>query len=270
MKTTLPWFLTFLIGCSAPTLQEGFYECLAATDCPSGWSCHQDGFCYSEQPLTVPGEDGGEDAGTDAGTDSGEDTRTDSGTDSGDGTDAAQDAGDSGVVVPEPCDTPDAHRCDGLLAQVCTAQVWVTEQTCPYVCGGGQCFGECVPGTTQCNTATYPDSVQTCDAQGAWVQTRSCPNGSACTGEGFCGPVDPQWEVVCLGNLASCVEFKGDSCADDSTCGGGGAWCGSGNCSTTGTPCNRNSECLGSDTCLATCICPANPNYDQNNPLCRN
>ena len=119
MKTTLPWFLTFLIGCSAPTLQEGFYECLAATDCPSGWSCHQDGFCYSEQPLTVPGEDGGEDAGEDSGqpdavTDSGTDSMVepDAGTDSGvvvdAGVDATIDSGsDSGTDASEPWDIPD-------------------------------------------------------------------------------------------------------------------------------------------------------------------
>lgn len=87
-----------VLGCSAPTLKEGFYECTVASECPSGWFCRVDRYCYSADDSADSGDhgDGAVDAATDSGShgDSGADSGSDAGTGGLDaGTDASVDAG---------------------------------------------------------------------------------------------------------------------------------------------------------------------------------
>lgn len=70
--------------------------------------------------------------------------------------------------------TPFSSECvSGSEVRVCdSTATWGTAQGCPFICDSatGACGGECVPGTKRCSSTT----VQTCDANGKWVNSTTC------------------------------------------------------------------------------------------------
>lgn len=123
-----------------------------------------------------------------------------------------------GACVPQgTCSnqcTQGATRCSGAgLQQTCVKLTsGCTDWTFPTACGAGQlcslttnacaAIPKCTSGEKRCN-ATAP-VVETCDAQGAWVATQTCPqacNAGACTASATCTPGN----VRCNGtNVETC------------------------------------------------------------------
>lgn len=114
--------------------------------------------------------------------------------------------------------------------------VTVSGETCPYVCTAGQCAGECVPSSRDCN-GKIPLS---CATNGSWL------SGTACTGDcnkGTCCSTSAP--TNCAG---TCVDLQ----TSNSNCGGCGTVC-----STTGGKSCRAGLCecpAGMTDCNGTCV----------------
>jgi hypothetical protein len=102
-----------------------------------------------------------------------------------------------------PC-TPGATECTGNNLQTCAdGGTWSTPTACPFVCAAGTCSGTCVPQTTQCSAAFYP---QTCDSTGTWQGASTCTKDTDCCGNSFCDSSSSK----CAATLPSESECTGD------------------------------------------------------------
>jgi regulation of enolase protein 1 (concanavalin A-like superfamily) len=107
------------------------------------------------------------------------------------------------VTVAPHCTTAGATRCSGQFAETCKSGFWQVSQACPYVCSGGACTGECVPGSTECLDVFY---LRTCSATGTWQTQSRCPfacSEGACTG--VCRPGSRQ----CSGDAVQTCSQQG-------------------------------------------------------------
>ena len=126
------------------------------------------------------------------------------------------------------CNTPPSPACPNTTTRrtfsatgTCAAgscSYTPTDAACPFVCAGGACTGECVPGTARCDTATGVPQV--CGSNGFLQNKPACGANSACAG-GAC---------LCTTGYTDCS----GSCAQLSTsaahCGACGHSCLGGEC----------------------------------------
>jgi len=143
----------------------------------------------------------------------------------------------------------------------------VSGETCPFVCATGQCAGECVPSSRDCN-GQIPLS---CATNGMWLSgtacTGDCNKGTCCSAStptncnGTC--VDPQTSNAnCGGCGAVCSTTGGKSCrAGACQCPAGMTDC-NGTCvslTSSSTNCGVcGNACAGGRTCQSSvCACPS-------------
>jgi len=134
-----------VVGCSAKPMQQGQFSCENDSECPPGWHCLSDGYCYS---------DGGGDTATDTAADTATDTDADTAADTATDTDIATDT--NTAAVDECNSTGDCREMYGPLATDCVAS-HTRESWCN--CGGTPCRSI---GVTDTDTDT--DSVTEQDA----------------------------------------------------------------------------------------------------------
>ncbi len=153
--------------------------------------------------------------------------------------------------------TANATRCTaGGQQQTCVMQATgCTDWSFPQACAQNMTCAapntactmvpKCTAGQTRCASAT--PAVETCDSNGNWVQTQSCPqacNGGACTSAATCTP----GAVRCNANNVEICNSSGSAWLYNQTCNVG---CTGGLCT---DPCTTGAKrCNGStpETCNA-------------------
>jgi formylglycine-generating enzyme required for sulfatase activity len=91
---------------------------------------------------------------------------------------------------------PGDKVCDGIKLVECGPDlVTSTETICTSACDDGECVGQCVPGTRQCNGAT----PELCDEGGAWQGEPPC--AYLCTEQGQCSGVCTPGSKQCIGQI---------------------------------------------------------------------
>jgi hypothetical protein len=187
--------LLLAAGCK-PSLQDGAYSCVQEHECPSGWSCHEDGRCHrapgpedaaggadggqregsggkhSGTPAHTSDSDAGarEDAGNapdaSAGTSGGASGKGGGGAATGGGGSAGDDAGGANPLGFRAC--TDAASCDGDAICAFGPDSNAQHGVCSHSCDrNADCAGdgthpavcanhECLPGCDGAGTCTDP------------------------------------------------------------------------------------------------------------------
>ncbi len=98
---------------------------------------------------------------------------------------------------------PGAKQCFGAVPQTCfPSATWKSEPVCPYACNAGQCTGVCVPGGGDC-MGKIP---LLCDAVGAWQAGASCLLGC---NAGKCAGVCAPGSTRCAANSPEACDAAG-------------------------------------------------------------
>lgn len=143
----------------------------------------------------------------------------------------------------------------------------VSGETCPFVCTAGQCAGECVPSSVDCDGQT----PLSCATSGVWLRgttcTGDCNKGTCCSASAptNCGGscVDLQTSNAnCGGCGTTCSTAGGKSCrAGVCQCPSGMTDCNGTCASLTSSSANCGAcgnACAGGRTCQSgTCACPS-------------
>lgn len=94
---------------------------------------------------------------------------------------------------------PGTSRCESDTSSICDADgAWSQPESCEFVCREGVCTGVCQPGAKRCQES----SVESCDPDGQWAATESCPElclEGACEAFPWC---DSETSVSCGDSLA--------------------------------------------------------------------
>lgn len=199
-----------LVGCKA-TYPEGKIACEAASDCPSGWSCVQQGTqgrCYSPGAAPADGAvgDGSAPGGDDAGRMDAA-SGTDAGPTDGDSSTAMDGGGDGGQPEGgvDPCDT-DNGGCDSLVK--CSSKgSTVTCGNCPdgyddVHSDGTKCtdIDECASDNGGCGDATRYSCTNETGGEPTCKDIDECGGGAvaACgTGATDCDNEDGSYVCAC-------------------------------------------------------------------------
>jgi formylglycine-generating enzyme required for sulfatase activity len=104
--------------------------------------------------------------------------------------------------------------CQGKDVVTCGPDLVTTEkvQSCPFVCTGGACDGECAPKDKKC-TGDQPAS---CDASGHWQVGSACASPAGACAAGECVPAP-----ACAGLPATCGPNGNESCCASALVKGG-------------------------------------------------
>lgn len=168
MIRTLVTFIcsVMLLGCRRPHIPDGIFACKESTQCPNGFSCHEDGFCYRESAILI-------DAALSAAS----------------LIDAAMSAGaDGGLDACSPmlevCNGRD-DDCDGVIDEMAAAQLDCESKVvhAQTVCQSGYCL------RIACLTGYY-----NCDGRPENGCESSCPCGSSCEDAAISGDADAATE----------------------------------------------------------------------------
>ena len=261
VRRAVSWMLVALAGCGGVDIADGTVQCSVEGECPPGFGCRDDGFCYRS-------------AGGGGGTpDGAADGSSSDGADPLDGAppidtidappDARVDATPVGCTSDTPCNPFDNYCADyycDLADNLCKANpINQGSQCMPRECPTG--FGGC-SGDGSCNeTGSQSRTCQDFTCQGVncignnVIETQNCPidtDGNSC-GSDFCGSYP-----------AGCPDDLADECDENGTrsrpC--YARRCGGGNCNDvqTGTQTENCTRPTGGNPCGAVTTC--DPNFD--------
>jgi hypothetical protein len=144
---------------------------------------------------------------------------------------------------------PGYGDCNGVPGDGCETNVLGSDRNhcgaCSFACPGtqqcanGTCMGDCVPNSKRCSPAG--GAIQTCNGQGAWVDSMTCPLGCDSTSK-TC--------ISCVPRTEDCSNGQDDDCDGKIDC--ADPDCGNGKSCGTDKVCN-NDACVG---CKAGLACP--------------
>ncbi|MGE0789207.1 MAG: hypothetical protein AB7S26_26270 [Sandaracinaceae bacterium] len=241
------------------SLQDGIFACSDDAECPDGFGCRADGFCYrgatdGGMDARAPMGDGGPDA-----------SRRDA-----DGPDGGADAGPP-CTMDAMCDDAIACTEDRCVGGACVHNA--NDAACPSeacrtaVCDRATgCRADLVT-SGPCDDGDFCNGADHCDATGACVASGVSPcappttcSGDACVGcvgDGDCPP-----RLTCTSGTCTCAggELAERTCADgmDNDCDGAtdcaDASCAGSMCGANGRVCSAMAcACPGAQTMETTC-----------------
>ena len=244
-------------GCFAPKPADHLYRCATSRQCPSGYDCAADGYCWrhghvpmSSDPCADQAQDGDE-----------------TGVDCGGPTCPTRCPVDQGCAIAADCASGVCNLTTGRCVADDCADGARDDAESDIDCGGGTCPGcgtgqSCTtPGDCKnflCNQTSHQCVSDPCfdgvkdqsetDVDCGGLCTQHCKNGQACNGAGDCVT-----GAACAGGkcqIAHCVNGTLDSGETDVDC--GGAECGA--CAV-GKRCSVGSDCASTFCNAQTHVC---------------